>query len=109
MAAPRAFIKPIVNLVRQRPVLAVIEVTLRCNSACGYHDLPLNEGRYEMIGEDFENDAAKDTFARRSSKQAGVLAFVLEYLEDERAINILRKNRFKIRYFDYDWNLNEQA
>ena len=64
---------------------------------------------FKWFGEDFENDAAKDTFARRSSKQAGVLAFVLEHLEDERAKNILRKNRFKIRYFDYDWNLNEQA
>ena len=48
MAAAGDFIKPIVNLIRQRPVLAVIEVTLRCNSACGYCDLPLNVGRYEM-------------------------------------------------------------
>ena len=36
------------NLVRGRPLLAVFEVTLRCNSACGYCDLPLNEGRYEL-------------------------------------------------------------
>lgn len=41
-------VKPIENLVRGRPVLAVFEISLRCNSACGYCDLPLNVGRYEM-------------------------------------------------------------
>jgi len=40
--------KPLVNLVRGRPVMAVFEICLRCNSRCGYCDLPLNEGRYEM-------------------------------------------------------------
>ena len=40
--------KPLVNLVRGRPVMAVFEINLRCNSRCGYCDLPLNEGRYEM-------------------------------------------------------------
>ncbi|GJL65647.1 MAG: hypothetical protein NPIRA05_06180 [Nitrospirales bacterium] len=39
---------PALNLLRRRPLLAIFEVTLRCNSACGYCDLPLNEGRYEM-------------------------------------------------------------
>lgn len=41
-------IKPFVNLVRGRPVMAVFEINLVCNSRCGYCDLPLNEGRYEM-------------------------------------------------------------
>jgi MoaA/NifB/PqqE/SkfB family radical SAM enzyme len=40
--------RPLVNLLRGRPVLAVFEACLRCNSACGYCDLPLNVGRYEM-------------------------------------------------------------
>lgn len=40
--------KPLLNLVRGRPLLAVFEACLRCNSACGYCDLPLNQGRYEM-------------------------------------------------------------
>jgi MoaA/NifB/PqqE/SkfB family radical SAM enzyme len=39
-------------LVRGRPVLAVFEVCLRCNSACGYCNLPLNVGRYEMTREE---------------------------------------------------------
>ncbi|GJL54900.1 MAG: hypothetical protein NPIRA02_20320 [Nitrospirales bacterium] len=40
--------QPFLNLLRGRPILAIFEVTLRCNSACGYCDLPLNQGRYEM-------------------------------------------------------------
>ena len=28
--------------------MAIFEACLRCNSSCGYCDLPLNEGRYEM-------------------------------------------------------------
>ena len=44
--------RPLVNLVRGRPVLATFQVTLRCNSACGYCDLPLNQGRYELTREE---------------------------------------------------------
>ena len=39
---------PLRNLVRGRPVLAIFEACLRCNSHCGYCDLPLNKGRYEL-------------------------------------------------------------
>ena len=41
-------LKPIKNILQRRPILAIFEATLRCNSACGYCDLPLNQGRYEM-------------------------------------------------------------
>jgi len=37
-----------------RPVLATFQVNLRCNSACGYCDLPLNVGRYEMTREEIQ-------------------------------------------------------
>lgn len=43
----RAF-RPYRNLLAGRPVLATFQVNLRCNSAYGYCDLPLNAGRYEM-------------------------------------------------------------
>lgn len=36
------------NLVLRRPLLVVFQVNLRCNSSCGYCNLPLNVGRYEM-------------------------------------------------------------
>ena len=52
MADRFAVLHPIRNLVRQKPVLAVFEVCLRCNSACGYCNLPLNVGRYEMTREE---------------------------------------------------------
>jgi MoaA/NifB/PqqE/SkfB family radical SAM enzyme len=56
MAAPFTVLsnalKPINNLLAGRPVLATFQVNLRCNSACGYCDLPLNVGRYEMTREE---------------------------------------------------------
>lgn len=48
-------IKPILNLLQQRPVLAVFEVNLQCNSQCAYCDLPLNVGRYEMSREEISD------------------------------------------------------
>lgn len=44
--------KPLTNLLRGRPASATFQVTLRCNSACGYCDLPLNQGRYEFSREE---------------------------------------------------------
>jgi MoaA/NifB/PqqE/SkfB family radical SAM enzyme len=58
MAAPFATLnralKPVRNLLAGRPVLATFQVNLRCNSACGYCDLPLNVGRYEMTREEIQ-------------------------------------------------------
>jgi len=45
---------PLRNLVTGRPILATFQVNLRCNSACGYCDLPLNAGRYEMSREEIQ-------------------------------------------------------
>ena len=47
-------LKPVKNLLAGRPVLATFQVNLRCNSACGYCDLPLNVGRYEMSREEIQ-------------------------------------------------------
>ena len=46
--------QPFINLFTQRPILAVFEVNLQCNSKCGYCDLPLNVGRYEMSREEIK-------------------------------------------------------
>jgi molybdenum cofactor biosynthesis enzyme MoaA len=48
-------LKPFGNLLAGRPVLATFQVNLRCNSACGYCDLPLNVGRYEMTREEIRS------------------------------------------------------
>ena len=45
-------LKPFRNLLAGRPVLVTFQVNLRCNSACGYCDLPLNVGRDEMSREE---------------------------------------------------------
>ncbi|TKB71797.1 MAG: radical SAM protein [Nitrospira sp.] len=52
-------LRPVKNLLAGRPVLATFQVNLRCNSACGYCDLPLNVGRYEMTREEI-----RDVFSR---------------------------------------------
>lgn len=44
----QAVIGGVKNLLTRRPVLAIFQANLRCNSDCGYCNLPLNEGRYEM-------------------------------------------------------------
>ncbi|TKB56985.1 MAG: radical SAM protein [Nitrospira sp.] len=58
MAVPLALLNqaltPVINLMAGRPVLATFQVNLRCNSACGYCDLPLNVGRYEMTREEIQ-------------------------------------------------------
>ncbi len=48
MIAIKSSLQPLMNLVQGRPILAIFEACLRCNSACGYCDLPLNIGRYEL-------------------------------------------------------------
>jgi MoaA/NifB/PqqE/SkfB family radical SAM enzyme len=48
----RALWGGLTNLVLRRPLLAVFQVNLRCNSSCGYCNLPLNVGRYEMSREE---------------------------------------------------------
>ena len=52
MQVLRKAARPVLNVIRAKPVLAVFEVCLRCNSACGYCSLPLNVGRYEMTREE---------------------------------------------------------
>ncbi len=52
MGSIRSAITPLGNLLQGRPLLAIFEANLRCNSACGYCGLPLNEGRYEMTREE---------------------------------------------------------
>jgi MoaA/NifB/PqqE/SkfB family radical SAM enzyme len=43
------------NLALRRPLLAVFQVNLRCNSSCGYCNLPLNIGRHEMSRQEIRN------------------------------------------------------
>ena len=52
-------IRPLWNLVRGRPILAIFEACLRCNSNCGYCNLPLNQGHPELTRKEI-----REVFAR---------------------------------------------
>lgn len=52
-------LKTVSNLFRGRPVLAIFEINMQCNSRCGYCDLPLNKGRYEMSREEIHGIFSK--------------------------------------------------
>ncbi len=54
MPSLSCFTHPFRNLLRGRPVLAIFEVCLRCNSQCGYCDLPLNQGRDELSRQEIQ-------------------------------------------------------
>jgi hypothetical protein len=58
MAGPLTMLRPVLtpfrSLVASRPVLAISQANLRCNSAYGYCDLPLNVGRHEMTREEIQ-------------------------------------------------------
>lgn len=45
----------VTNLIRRHPLLAIFQVNLRCNSSCGYCNLPLNVGRKEMSREEIRH------------------------------------------------------
>ncbi len=48
MSSLRTTTQPLLNLAQGRPVLVAFEVCLRCNSTCGYCNIPLNVGRYSI-------------------------------------------------------------
>lgn len=77
--------RPLANLVRGRPVLATFQVTLRCNSACGYCDLPLNQGRYELTREEIRG------------------IFGLLYTEGIRFVLVQGVSRFCVRILSTSW------
>ena len=52
-------LKPLLNLIQKKPLMAVFEINLSCNSQCAYCDLPLNQGRYELSRAEI-----KDIFSR---------------------------------------------
>lgn len=55
MGSFQTHIQPLVNLLQKKPLLAIFEINLQCNSKCGYCDLPLNEGRYELSRSEIKN------------------------------------------------------
>jgi MoaA/NifB/PqqE/SkfB family radical SAM enzyme len=73
------------NLVRGRPILAIFEACLRCNSNCGYCNLPLNKGHYELSREEI-----REVFARLFQDNG------IRYLFVQGGEPLLRKNLIEI-------------
>lgn len=83
--------RPLLNLIAGKPVAATFEITLLCNSACGYCDLPLNQGRRELsryeirrIFGDLYRDGIRFLFIQGGEPLAR--ADLIEVLEDLAAI-----------------------
>lgn len=84
-------VRPLLNLISGQPVAAIFEITLLCNSACGYCDLPLNQGRRELsrweirrIFSDLYRDGIRFLFIQGGEPLAR--ADLIEVLEDLAAI-----------------------
>jgi MoaA/NifB/PqqE/SkfB family radical SAM enzyme len=82
---------PLLNLIKGKPVAAIFEITLLCNSACGYCDLPINQGRRELsrreirrIFADLYRDGIRFLFIQGGEPLAR--AGLIDVLEDLAAI-----------------------
>ncbi|NQT18484.1 MAG: DUF547 domain-containing protein [Planctomycetes bacterium] len=63
---------------------------------------------FKWFGKDFVKTYGTDEeFAGHRERQRAVLKFISGYLEDEDRLYLAEK-KYKIRYLDYDWTLNEQ-
>ncbi|MBI3316539.1 MAG: DUF547 domain-containing protein [Candidatus Omnitrophica bacterium] len=63
---------------------------------------------FKWYGEDFELDfATVEDQGEFTRTEFAVLSFLAHYLEEGEKINFLEEGRYKIKYNDYDWSLNE--
>lgn len=82
------------NVIGRKPLAVIFEATLRCNSACGYCALPLNQGRRELTRAEIARIFRKlyDQGVRYVFVQGGeplVRADILDVLEDLCAIGFI--------------------
>ncbi len=63
---------------------------------------------FKWFGGDFKKGHVNtESFNDRTEKEKAVLNFVLKYTSSEDKKIFLKKNRFKVTYINYHWNLNE--
>ena len=64
---------------------------------------------FKWFGEDFvKTDGTDETFDEHSKSERAVLNFVSKYLDDIDR-EYLTTGKYKIKYLDYDWSLNEKS
>ena len=63
---------------------------------------------FKWYGKDFKLDfSSEERDLRFSEEEYAVLSFLANYLKDENKIQYLEESRYKIKYLDFDWSLNE--
>lgn len=60
----------------------------------------------------YENDftldfGSSDSLPEWDRKEAAIISFIVYYLEDLQKIEFLEKSKFKLKYFDFDWALDD--
>lgn len=64
---------------------------------------------FKWFGDDFiKITTKKKPFIQYSNKEAAILEFVSKYLAEDHAFFKPSRKAIRIKYFDYDWSLNEQ-
>lgn len=63
---------------------------------------------FKWYGESFQFDFATPETQREFTRtEFAVMSFLAHYLEDSEKITFLEEGRYKIKYKDFDWSLNE--
>ena len=63
---------------------------------------------FKWYGKDFKLDfSSEERDPGFSEEEYAVLSFIANYLKDEKKIQYLEEGRYKIKYLDFDWSLNE--
>ena len=63
---------------------------------------------FKWYGNDFKLDfLSEERDQRFSESEYAALSFIANYLKDEKKIQFLEENGYKIKYLDFDWKLNE--
>lgn len=63
---------------------------------------------FKWHAKDFKLDfSSEERDLRFSEEEYAVLSFLANYLKDESKVQYLEESRYKIKYLDFDWSLNE--
>ncbi|HLD69990.1 MAG TPA: DUF547 domain-containing protein [Candidatus Omnitrophota bacterium] len=63
---------------------------------------------FQWYGDDFFLDfGSGEPLAQRTQQESAIISFVAYYLNDAKSVEFLEANDFKIKYFVFDWSLND--
>ena len=63
---------------------------------------------FKWYAKDFKLDfSSEERDPRFSEEEYAVLSFIANYLNEEAKVQYLEEASYKIKYYDFDWSLNE--